>query len=144
MLKNVSYNDKQIRHEITDLVGMPFSLKQRIKLRGIGSQRFIITSASPEISNLLALDMNLNYCNIELRQKGIIIRFRSLLETYAWVIPFWKLNMFKNGNAYSIYADGHKMITKPAYNVKANERFLRKIQNLKAQYFEQLQPNYLI
>lgn len=141
MLRNVSYNNKQTKQEIIDLIGMPFSIGKRIKLRGIGSQRFLITTASHEISNLLALDSNLNYCNIELRKKGVIIRFRSLLETYAWIIPFWKLNIFKNGNVYSIYSDGYKMTLKPAYNVKADKLFLRKIQHLKAQYFAQSQPN---
>lgn len=134
MLRNVSYNNKVVKQEIIDFIGPPFSISERFRSGGIGSQRFIITSASNEISKLLALDSNINYCNIELRKKGIIIRFRSLLETYAWLIPFWKLSMFKNGNNYSIYSEKIKVIIKPAYNVLADKRFMRKLQSLKAKY----------
>ena len=41
-----------------------------------------------------------------MRPKGIIIRFRSLLETYGLVVPFYKLKLYKGkANQYSIYND---------------------------------------
>ena len=107
MLLNVSYNDPKIEQTITDLVGKPFNLRDRIKFSGVGSPKLQIVSSSPKIANLLLLDNNLDVCNIEIRPKGIIVRFRSLLETYAMVIPFYKLSVFKGkSDSHSIHADG--------------------------------------
>ena len=87
MLLNVSYNDKKITEKIDNEVGKPFTLKERFAMGGIGSPKLHITETSLEIQNLLILDNNLNTCNIEMRPKGIIVRFRSLLETYGLIIP---------------------------------------------------------
>ena len=55
---------------------------------------------------MLILDHNINSCNIELRPLGIIIRFRSLLETYGLIIPYYKLKLYKGkAQEYSIYLD---------------------------------------
>ena len=134
MLLNVSYNDPKQEQIITDLVGKPFSLRDRIKFSGVGSPKLQIVSSSPKIANLLLLDNNLDVCNIEIRPKGIIVRFRSLLETYAMVIPFYKLSVFKGKSAsYSIHADGQKI------EVHSDERiseFFSKIMGIKAKYIE--------
>jgi hypothetical protein len=106
MLLNVSYNEPKIKKQIDDEVGAPFSLRERWKLGGIGSPKLIITHASIDIHNLLVLDNNLDSCNVELRPKGIIVRFRSILETYALVIPYYKLKIYKGkAQEYSIYKD---------------------------------------
>ena len=83
MLLNISYNDPTVKRQIEKAVGRPFSLQQRWKLGGIGSQKLMINSASIDIHNLLILDNNLKSCNLELRPLGIIVHFRSLLETYG-------------------------------------------------------------
>lgn len=104
MLINISYSDKLIEKKINSIVGSPYSLTDRMKKKGVGSPRFKINKSSEKINNLLVLDQNINYCNIELRPKGIIIRFRSLLETYGLIIPFYKLNIHKEkSNQYSIF-----------------------------------------
>ena len=95
MLLNVSYNNKQISRKIDAEVGKPFSLKERIKLGGIGSSKLIITETSVQIHNLLILDNNRNQCNIEMRPNGILVGFRSLLESYVLVIPYYKLSLYK-------------------------------------------------
>ena len=106
MLRNISYNNLKIRSEINHLVGSPFTILKRIKIGGVGSPKYIISQTDSKINNLLNLDNNINQCNIEIRPKGIIICFRSLLETYALTIPFYKLKMFKGkSNEYSIYKD---------------------------------------
>ena len=104
MLKNISYNNPKIIDEINDYVGKPYTILKRLKIGGIGSSKLIINSADSIIENLLNLDNNLNYCNIEIRPKGIIIHFKSLLETYGLIVPFYKLKIFKGkANEYSIY-----------------------------------------
>ena len=108
MLLNISYNDEEVKRKIEKTVGKPFSLQKRWKIGGIGSPKLLIDSSSLDISNLLILDQNIDQCNIELRPKGIIVRFRSLLETYALIIPYYKLKIYKGkANIYSIYRDNY-------------------------------------
>lgn len=133
MLRNVSYkNDKQ-QNEINEFVGKPFSLLERLKQKGIGLGKLIIIKASKEIENLLVLDQNINQCNIERRPNGIIIYFRVLLETYALIIPYYKLVVFKvDSDIYTFHID-HRMI-KIKVNNKKNHEFIRNILNEKANF----------
>ena len=106
MLLNISYNDPRQKKEIDNIVGKPFSLQNRWKMGGIGSGKLVINSSSIEIHNLLILDNNINTCNIEIRPKGVIVHFRSLLETYGLIIPYFKLKLYKGkSKIYSIYMD---------------------------------------
>ncbi|WP_422861602.1 hypothetical protein [Flagellimonas sp. W118] len=131
MLLNVSYNDKTVTQKIDAAVGKPFPLKERFAMGGIGSPKLFITETSVEIQNLLILDNNLNSCNIEMRPKGIIVRFRSLLETYGLVIPYYKLNLYKGDFAvYSIYKD-HYFI-KVRSDTKAIQKYFKKVLDYKA------------
>ncbi|WP_282054584.1 hypothetical protein [Maribacter luteus] len=126
MLLNVSYNRIEITEKIDREVGKPFTLKERWAMGGIGSPKLFITETSLEIRNLLILDNNLDCCNIELRPKGIIVGFRSLLESYALVIPFYKLSIYKGDLAvYSIYRDHHYI--KVRSDTKAIQKFFKKI-----------------
>ena len=131
MLVNVSYNNKEITQKIDQEVGKPFTLKERWSMGGIGSPKLNITATSTEIRNLLILDNNLDTCNIELRPKGIILRFRSLLETYALIIPFYKLTIYKGDlGIYSVYRDHY--FVKVKADTKAIQKFFKKLLDYKA------------
>ncbi|MDA8763449.1 hypothetical protein N9M92_04410 [Flavobacteriaceae bacterium] len=131
MLLNVSYNEPDIKEKVETEVGKPFSLRERWAKGGIGSSKLIITQTSIDIHNLLILDNNRNTCNIELRPKGIILRFRSLLETYALVIPYYKLTLYKGkAQEYSIYKD--KQFIKVEADTKATFKFFSKLSTEKA------------
>lgn len=133
MLVNTSYNDKKINNTINDLVGNPFGLMDNFKLNGIGSPRLDISKTSEEIATLLSYDNNRNSCNIELRPKGIIIRFRSLLESYSLVIPFYKLVIFKPGNSFTFHIDHHFISIDASSNQKKINAFIEKLNQLKAE-----------
>lgn len=108
MLYNVSYNNPEITEKINSELGKPFTIKERIKQGGIGSPKLIVLSSSIQIYNLFLLDNNRNVCNIELRPEGILIGFRSLLESYALPIPYYKLVIYKGkANSYSFYRDNY-------------------------------------
>ena len=131
MLLNVSYSDKKITKKIDTEVGKPFPLKERWKMGGIGSPKLKIVEASMEIRNLLILDNNADYCNVEMRPKGIIVGFRSLLESYALIIPYYKLTLYKGNLAvYSIYRDNY--FIKVEADTKAVQKFFRKLLDYKA------------
>ncbi|WP_124981060.1 hypothetical protein [Nonlabens xiamenensis] len=127
MLHNVSYNNPKIDRVIKQEVGGILTLKERWKLKGSGSPKLLITQASIQIHNLMVMDNNANNCNIEIRQKGIIVRFRSLLETYALPIPFYKLTLYKGlAQEYSIHRDNYFV------KIKADQQRIH-------QFFDKLQ-----
>ncbi len=130
MITNLTYNRKKIKILLFELVGRPLSFIERFKLRGIGSNKLVIKDASQEIVDLLRLDNNINYCNIEIRKNGVVIRFRSLLETYGFIIPFRKLVIYKGeSKVYSFYNDNN-FIKFLAEN-KSTHLFIKKVINLK-------------
>ena len=132
MLLNVSYNNKKIKNTIDEEVGKPFSWKERIQSGGIGSSKLIITEASIQIHNLLILDNNRNICNIEMRPKGILVGFRSLLESYVLVIPYYKLSLYKGkAEEYSIYRDNYFIKIEAKTKDKATHQFMNKVMKAK-------------
>jgi hypothetical protein len=105
MIRNVSYNNKEIKQEINDKVGRPFTMMERFRMGGNGSPKFVIHDASDDIMELLGKDRYINYCNIELRPEGIMVGFRSILESYAWVVPFQDLRLFYQNGQLSIFSN---------------------------------------
>lgn len=131
MLVNTSYNDKKINQEIDSLVGAPFGFFERIKMGGVGSPQMRIRTASREILSLLNKNTNRDIANIELRPKGIIVRFHSRLENYALVIPYFKLTLFKGKkDSSAVFCDQHK-ITFEIYN-KEVSNFIKRLLSEKA------------
>ena len=128
MILNVSYNDPLIRWKIDEKVGKPFTLKERISRKGIGSPRLVITECSIQIHNFLILDNNRNYCNVEMRPKGILIGFRSLLESYVLVVPYHKLVIYKGkAEEYSMHCDNYFVKIEARSRDKAIHRFMSKL-----------------
>lgn len=134
MLYNVSYNDQKITQKIDSELGKPFSFKERWQQGGIGSPRLNILSCSLQIRNLLLLDNNRDVCNIELRPKGILIGFRSLLESYALPIPYYKLVVYKGkAHSYSLYRDTYFMEIEARPQDERIHRFMKRILEEKSQ-----------
>lgn len=130
MLVNISYNQPKIREKIIDEVGSPFTLVKRFQMKGIGSPKLYITETSIDIHNIRVLDRNAQSCNIEMRPKGILVIFRSLLDTYALVIPYYKLYLYKGKSfEYSIHRD-HSFI-KVKGDTPQIHNFMKKILDYK-------------
>lgn len=134
MLKNVSYRNWEIEKEMEELVGKSFPLFQRLKMRGNGSPRLLILEASQKIKTLLEKDTNLNYCNIELRPHGIVLGFRSRLESWSWCVPYYKLSIFQNKNSYTIFSDTERVVIQK--KTKSITGFFRKLTENKAKYYQ--------
>ncbi|MBT8263218.1 MAG: hypothetical protein KJO05_10375 [Bacteroidia bacterium] len=133
MLLNVSYNNKEVYRKIDEAVGKPYTIAERLKRKGIGAGRLVITQASVQINNLLILDNYRNVCSVEMRPKGIIVGFRSLLESYALVIPYYKLSLYKGrAEEYSIHMDTYFIKILVKAKDKYTHRFMAKILTEKA------------
>ena len=142
MLRNISYNTKELRQEINDAVGRSFSFVKRIKLKGNGSQRYELIEASKELEDLIGRDNNTNFCNIELRENGIILRFRSKLDTYGWMVPYRSLSIFKSDYNFSIFAGAEFVRLKAAHHATLNFKFLNKLVQLKSEYLQKTNIDY--
>ncbi|MAD59552.1 MAG: hypothetical protein CMB81_04375 [Flammeovirgaceae bacterium] len=139
MLKNLSYKDPKIEKQINSLVGKEFSLIEKLKIKGTGSQKLYIKKCDNEIYDILRNDYELSICNIELRPKGIIIYLKSNLETYGLVIPYYKLIIFKVGDDdYTINADNYFL--KIRIKNRSDHRFFKKVNSQKAIYLSDKNP----
>ena len=133
MIRNISYFDKEIRDEINQTVGKPYSFLKRLKMGGIGSQRYVIYEASKDIESYIYKSHSSKFCNIELREKGIIIRFRSRLDTYAFIAPYRNLSIFKSDQSFALFIGAEFVRLKAAHNAPLNQKFVRKILQLKSE-----------
>lgn len=130
MIANTSYNNKETTRIINDLIGPSYSFFEAIRRRGVGSKRMMISSVSEGFQKLMNTVSDINYANIELRDKGILVHINKGLEVYSWAIPYYQLHTYKT-NGYSIYAQGN--FVKFANNklLKENKSFIEKLTNLK-------------
>ena len=136
MIYNISYRDREIIREINNTLGKPFGVIERFKMRGIGSPRFILDSASEEVTKRLPSDESMVKVSIELRPKGIIVHFKKFTEHYTWIIPYYKLTIYYSDNL-SIYGDSIHMKFSKKVIKKPHRKFLKKLINLKAEYSKQ-------
>lgn len=134
MIHNVSHNDKETRELINKQVGKPFLLAKRLKMGGNGSPRFRIVEASASIADRIARTNMINYCNIELREGGIIVGFRTHQEVYSWAIPFYKLSIHSTGKRYTLYYDTEYVRLENDHPSSVNTTFMTKLRKLQSQF----------
>jgi|GEM_PF-846131 len=134
MLLNLSARPEESRELIESEIGVDFDLQKRKQLNGVNSGILMINSASMEIQNLLILNEGINTCNIEIKKDGILIRFQVNMESFALVIPFYKLK-FNKGQAeqYTFHRDQYFINIQA--DRPANHEFIRKIRTIKAEHW---------
>lgn len=137
ILRNVTYNNPDIKSEINRLVGKSYPFSQRLKMKGTGSPKYLISGASNLFMEKLMLDNNLNYINIEIRPGGIIVFFRSLLETFGWIIPFNMLEIKKKDKNFELRSGMDFMIFENNLKYNSAEKFLDKILDYKDHFNNQ-------
>ena len=136
MLRELSYKDLEIEKEINNLIGKEFNLLEKLKRCGTGSRQLIIKKSDNNIYDILSKSYELNRCNIEIREKGIMIYFRSRQSTYGLSIPFYKLVIFKvDNNHYTLTYDEYYL--KVRIETSSDHIFLKKVLNEKAQYLNE-------
>ncbi|QXP78884.1 MULTISPECIES: hypothetical protein [Winogradskyella] len=133
MILNTTHYNAEHKTIISDLIGRPFSLVQKLRLRGIGSKRMIIDNVSPNMMSLMNKVSDTNYGNIELRPKGILIMINKGLNNFTWIIPFYQLVIYKT-NGSSIHAQGRFVHFRNNITFKENKTFFKKLMDLKIDY----------
>ena len=130
MIFNTTLKNKDATATMTDLLGKPYSFVKAIKLGGVGSKRMIIDAVSPGFLKLINAVSDINYGNIELRQKGIVIHINKGLKNFSWAIPYYQLHTYKT-EGFSIHAQGNFVRFKNNKLLKENKNFIDKIINYK-------------
>lgn len=133
MVLETTYYSPENKNIISDYVGEPFSFFEALKRRGIGSKRMIIHSVSPNLMWVTNLISDVNYANIELRKKGIIIYINKGLRNFAWLIPYRQLVVYKT-EVMSIHAQGKFIQFLNDHIFKQNKSFFSKLLNEKIEY----------
>ncbi|MCL5129391.1 MULTISPECIES: hypothetical protein [unclassified Algibacter] len=135
MLFNTTHTNDAFVKESENIVGKSFSFLEKIKMRGIGSSRFMIEELSQKLQPKNLQDLAINYANIELRPKGIIIHFTNRLDRYSWIIPYYRLVTYST-KTYTIHANGHFIKFKKNKNYIDNKKFTDKMINLKISFLK--------
>ena len=127
MIVNISYKDKDVIEKINKSVGKPFSFWQTFKMRGIGSERLLVAEGSVNLYKYFGNNTSSNFCNIELRPEGIVLRFRYIMDVMAWVIPYRTLAIFKSSNTYTLHSQGEFLIVKPGFKGAGIDLFMNRV-----------------
>src|SRR5210317_1314144 len=130
MLLNTTYKNEEHKLIMQDLVGKSFSLKKKLMLRGVGSGRMVIDEASPKLEQTLLNGPDLNYANIELRPKGILVRITRRLDNFTWAIPYYQLYTYMT-SGLSIHGQGEFLQFKNDRFLKNNKEFIKKMLDIK-------------
>lgn len=130
---NISYKDKETDKLINEEMGNAYSLIKKLQLGGIGSRRLIIEYFSENMNHLKLKVSGLQYGNIEIRPKGIILHINQGVYTYAWTIPFFRLSIY-NGDFFTIHGNGNYIQFNKEKSWKENRNFLQKLIQLKTEY----------
>lgn len=133
MILNTTHHNPDHKKIISDLIGNPFSLVQKLKLGGIGSKRMIIDEVSPNMQSMMNLVSDLNYGNIEMRPKGILLMINKGLKNFTWIIPYYQLVIYKT-NGSSIHAQGRFVHFRNNTTFKENKKFFDKLLDQKVKY----------
>jgi hypothetical protein len=136
LVLDTTYYNKEHKLLFNNLVGKPYNLFESIKRRGIGSKRMIVDKVSPNLNSILNTVSDLNYANIEMRKKGILIHITKGLRNFTWAIPFYHLVLYKT-DGMSIHAQGKFIHFKKSKNFYENKKNLRSLLNEKIQFDEQ-------
>lgn len=136
MILNTTHFNKEHKQLIQDLVGPSFSFLEAFKMKGVGSKRMIIEDVSPNLSRLMNNVSDVNYANIELRQKGILIFIKKGLQSFTWVIPYYQLVIYKT-NGSSIHAQGKFIHFRNSKTFRENKKFFEKMLDEKIKYDNQ-------
>ena len=130
MIFNTTYNNQDYDDESALLVGKKFSIFERIKLGGIGSGRLVIEKTSSKLNIGKLKFSEIDYGNIELRPKGVIIHYTRKLERFSWIIPYYRLVIY-NAQFFSIHANGNFIQFLKNKNYKENKKFINRMVEIK-------------
>jgi len=138
MIYNTTHTNKEADATFNDLLGKKISFFKSIRMGGTGSKRMMIDEVGPGFQKYMNTVADINYGNIELRDKGIIVHINKGLKTFSWAIPTYQLHIYKT-SGFSIHAQGNFVRFKNNKLLKENKKFLDKLIDLKIENDKQFE-----
>ena len=126
MILNLTYYNKENNMKIDEVLGFKFNLIKSLKLKGTGSRRMIIENFSSHFSKVKSDFNDIQYANVELRPKGIVVHINKGIENYGWIIPYFRLSIFSS-NFFSIHSEGAFINFNKSKSLTENKHFIRKL-----------------
>ncbi|NVJ88146.1 MAG: hypothetical protein HWD82_01725 [Flavobacteriaceae bacterium] len=136
MIFDTTYKNKDATTTINDLIGKPYTFFQSIKNKGVGSKRMMVEEVSIGFKKIINTVSDINYGNIELREKGILVHISKGLKSFSWAIPFYQLHIYKTVG-FSIHAQGNFVRFKNNILLKENKSFIDKLMDKKIEHDKQ-------
>ena len=136
MVLNTTYFNRDHKQMLEEFVGKPYSFWESLKRGGIGSKRMIVKQLSPNLNFITNVISDLNYANIELRKKGVLIRINKGLKNFTWAIPFYQLVFYKT-DFTSIHAQGRFIHFENSKTFNENKRFFQGLMREKLKFDQQ-------
>lgn len=136
MVLDTTHYNKKHKLLIDEFVGQSYSLWEAFKRGGVGSKRMIVDQLSPNLSYISNSISDINYANIELRKKGVLIHITKGLKNFTWAIPFYQLVFYKT-NFTSIHAQGKFIHFKNSKTFKENKTFFKNLMQEKIDFDQQ-------
>ena len=133
MIFDTTHTNKTTETTINDLLGASYTFFEAIKMKGIGSKRMVVADVSLGFKNIMNTVSDINYGNIEIRKKGILVHINKGLKNYSWAIPFYQLYTYKT-DGFSIHAQGKFVSFKEDRLFKENKKFFNKMFDEKIKY----------
>ena len=140
MILDSTVLSKTQKLEIDNLVGSSYSIWDSLRLKGIGSSKLNIESYSEKFKPFLEQNNSLNYCNIELRPKGIIVHINKRASRFSWVMPYYALSIFSSEHL-GIHSNGQFLKIKHDDLYTKSVSLIQKIIACKADYSDQTSPS---
>ncbi len=135
MIFNTTYHNTDFEIHSKELLGKSFSLLEKIKMNGAGSGRFMIAEVSENLAAAQKQFSELNYANIELRPKGILVHYTNRLQRFSWSVPYHRMVIYST-NLFSIHAEGSFIKFYKNKNYKENKKFIEKMIDFKNEYLD--------
>tara|TARA_B100001093_G_scaffold362498_1_gene347246 strand:- start:55 stop:483 length:429 start_codon:yes stop_codon:yes gene_type:complete len=126
LILDTTHHNKDHKKTLENFVGKQYSLLDSLKRGGVGSKRMIVKQISPNLNYIVNIISDLNYANIELRKKGILIRINKGLKNFTWAIPFYQLVFYKT-DFTSIHAQGRFIHFENSKTFKENKKFFENL-----------------
>ena len=129
MLLKTSIDRKQKEIEIEQRCGKSFNLLTKFKNQLFGSPKYKIISIYPDVIDFEKSN-DLIYCNLELREKGIVLYFRLKQDEYA-IYGRFNQTVFQSSNNIFEIQIGNDIVKSEIQYKKAHQKFITKFLELK-------------
>ena len=129
MLLKISIDRKEKEIEIDQRTGQSFNLLIKLRHKLFGSPRYRIINMIPDVIGF-EKNNDLIYCNIELRNKGVVLYFRFKQDEYA-ICGRYNQTVFQSSNNIFEIQIGNDRVKTEIIHPKSHQKFISKFLKLK-------------